>query len=162
LDGAAFWLTLTTAGGVPFYTGRLPVDGTALQGEPVETMSVATSVTSSASQPPRRRGTTPAGVGGRYFIAVGSARYSDPDLSDLPATGDSVAAMRALFADELQYQVVPGFDPGLPADAVFSLLGAFLSSSERRTDDVVALYLTGHATRADDDLTLLFPESRLG
>ena len=25
--GAALWLTLTTAGGVPFYTGRLPLDG---------------------------------------------------------------------------------------------------------------------------------------
>jgi exoribonuclease R len=27
--GAALWLTLTTAGGVPFYTGRLPLDGSA-------------------------------------------------------------------------------------------------------------------------------------
>jgi hypothetical protein len=36
-SGAALWLTLTTAGGVPFYTGRLPVDGTLLHGVDVAT-----------------------------------------------------------------------------------------------------------------------------
>lgn len=30
---AALWLTLTTAGGVPFYTGKLPMDGSALFAE---------------------------------------------------------------------------------------------------------------------------------
>ena len=32
---AALWLTLTTAGGVPFYTGKLPLDGSPLP-EPVD------------------------------------------------------------------------------------------------------------------------------
>jgi hypothetical protein len=46
---AALWLTLTTAGGVPFYTGKLPIDGSATY---AEDQTAARAATDAGGKPP--------------------------------------------------------------------------------------------------------------
>ncbi|GAA3258900.1 hypothetical protein GCM10010532_109990 [Dactylosporangium siamense] len=96
----------------------------------------------------------------RYFIGCGTTRYSaQSGFEDRPELADEVRRIAELFTRYLPYQLVPGFGPDLSRAELTQQLSRFLTSPERRDDDIVVFYYTGHGQADNRDLILPFPET---
>ena len=90
----------------------------------------------------------------RFFIGAATTTYpAGLGLADRPELADELWRTRELFAD-LDYQVVPGFGVGLGARQFQDRLRGFLRAPDRRPDDVVVVYYTGHGLSHHGDLLL--------
>jgi len=123
LDGAALWLTLTTEGGVPFYLGKLPMDGTSvagavlddLPGVPLKIEPGAAEV--AASAPPRPRVPGAPGTSGAGVPAADAAAPGVPALRSRtsPSRGEPIrisATVTALGQRLVIDLTEGGGDPG--------------------------------------------------
>ncbi|WP_432992076.1 hypothetical protein [Dactylosporangium sp. CA-233914] len=90
----------------------------------------------------------------RWFIGSAATHYRvESGFEDRPELAGEATRMAALFAS-LGYEEVPGFGPGLGADAFLARFRGFLTGAERAAEDVVVVYHTGHGTLADGELLL--------
>jgi hypothetical protein len=84
---AALWLTLTTAGGVPFYTGKLPMDGS---GTYAEDQTAARAATEAGGKPPPVE-ENPAGYGSSPGAAPEPIAVSPPaQIADTDSAATTV------------------------------------------------------------------------
>ncbi|MEV4619048.1 hypothetical protein AB0J74_10140 [Asanoa sp. NPDC049573] len=95
----------------------------------------------------------PAPTGGgarRYLIASAVTRFPKAPRLDRPELVGARDQVVDLFTTRLGYQNVPdlGLDP--TRDQLLGLLNAFCRSSERKPDDLVAVYLSTHGEVLDD------------
>ena len=80
----------------------------------------------------------------RWFIGSATTVYGEETgLEDRPELADEVERMATLFAS-LGYRRVPGFDGNLTSRQFQDRLRRFLISPDRRPDDIVVVYYTGH------------------
>jgi 3',5'-cyclic AMP phosphodiesterase CpdA len=96
LADAALWLTLTTAGGVPFYTGKLPMNGSAVFAEDLTADHAATEVGEGPrfkADTPDRSGTIPVRVADGVPEG-GIARRASDTGTRKPAVVDATPALR--------------------------------------------------------------------
>src|SRR5271165_2494633 len=90
----------------------------------------------------------------RWFIGAGTTAWSEETgLEDRPELGSEVERVAGLFSS-LGYRQVPGFGLNQDAAEFLGRLRSFLTSRERRSDDIVAVYYTGHGIREGDELLL--------
>jgi len=97
---------------------------------------------------------------GSYALLIGTSRYTDQQLADLPSVERNLAAMRSV----LTRADIGGLDPGhcvtvnpkTPAD----ITGPLLAAADR-VQDCLVLYFAGHGivTDRDDDLYLTVTET---
>ena len=91
---------------------------------------------------------------GRWFIGAATTLYTpESGLEDRPELGDEVERMAAMFT-ELGYAQVPGFGVNLTAGEFRDRLRGFLIGPDRRTDDVIVVYYTGHGLLVEGGLLL--------
>ena len=90
----------------------------------------------------------------RWFIGAATTTWlPESGLEDRPELADEVRRMTKLFSG-LGYKKVPGFGLNLSATEFLGSLRRFLKSHERRDDDIVAVYYTGHGLCEGDELLL--------
>ena len=90
----------------------------------------------------------------RWFIGAATTVYPpDSGLEDRPELADEVDRMAELFT-ALGYVRVPGFGVNLGAVEFQDQLRQFLISSDRRDDDIVVVYYTGHGVLQQGGLLL--------
>ncbi|MGH3940111.1 MAG: caspase family protein [Pseudonocardiaceae bacterium] len=84
------------------------------------------------------------GQGRRFLIATAIAHYSHAPQWDRPGLVEARKEIIDLFTGPLGYQHVSdlGLDP--TADQLTTQLRAFCRSTERRPDDMIAVYIAGH------------------
>ncbi|WP_155372959.1 NACHT domain-containing protein [Catellatospora vulcania] len=93
----------------------------------------------------------------RYFIGAATTEYApSTNLIDLPELVAELQRATDLFTG-LDYQVVQDFGVNLSAVEFTGRLRAFLRSPERRADDMIAVYYTGHGEVAASKTDLLLP-----
>src|SRR5580704_5905826 len=91
----------------------------------------------------------------RWFIGAATTVYSrESGFEDRPELAEEVERMAGLFTG-LSYVRVPGFGVNLGMAEFKDRLRKFLISRERRDNDVVVVYYTGHGTL--DQGSLLLP-----
>ena len=93
---------------------------------------------------------------GSYALLIGTSRYTDPDLQDLPSVERNLAAMRSVLTRPDIGGLKPEHcltvkNPKTPAD----ITGPLLSVAEQ-VEDCLVLYFAGHGlvSDRDDDLYL--------
>ncbi|MEU8006815.1 hypothetical protein AB0B66_37130 [Catellatospora sp. NPDC049111] len=93
--------------------------------------------------------------GGLYFIGTGTSHYKHGDFADRPELSVELARMSSLFSDVLGYSEVADFGLNMSSIELKARLRAFLTADERRRDDRVVFYYTGHAIH--DGMEYLIP-----
>ncbi|MFV2022217.1 caspase family protein [Micromonospora sp. LOL_023] len=102
---------------------------------------------------------TGGGEARRFFIGAATTAFQPGlGLENLPELGDELQRARELFTG-LGYSAVPGFGTGMAARGFQDRLRAFLTDPQRRPDDVVVVYYTGHGLDHHGDLLLPMADS---
>jgi hypothetical protein len=113
-----------------------------------------------SSPPPSIENTDQSGR--RFLIAAGTAHYEFlPMEEQLSGVDDAVRLVVELFTGKLGYEQVlphPGDSP--PVDQLRTELTDWLTAEDRRADDLVVIYYSGHGETWDDDHYLLAANSR--
>ena len=90
----------------------------------------------------------------RFLIATATTRHRrESGLDDRPELLDERTRMVALF-QTLGYTTVAGFGENLATERWLDQLRGFLSSPQRRPDDIIVVYHTGHGLADGDNLLL--------
>ncbi|WP_174387632.1 caspase family protein, partial [Nocardia takedensis] len=85
----------------------------------------------------------------RFLIATAVAAHTDEPGWDTPGLADARAAMIALFTDRFGYTLVDTLGMNPTSTQLVRELRAFCKSPDRRPDDLIVLYHTGHGERLD-------------
>ena len=85
---------------------------------------------------------------GRLALVIASSHFTDPTLQQLPATGADAAALRRVLADPAvgNFEVHELVDR--PSQEVRRGIEAFFA--DRKRDDLLVLYFSGHGLKSDD------------
>ncbi|MGN2638281.1 hypothetical protein ACTD5D_19220 [Nocardia takedensis] len=83
----------------------------------------------------------------RFLIAVAVAEHSYGTEWDRPGLVQARAMMIELFTTTFGYILVPNLGVNPTAAQLLHELDAFCTSSDRRPDDIIAIYFTGHGER---------------
>ncbi|WP_157110320.1 caspase family protein [Nocardia anaemiae] len=85
----------------------------------------------------------------RFLIATAVAAHTQGPGWDRPGLEDARAQMIALFTEQFGYTLVDTLGMNPTSTQLLKALRNFCKSPDRRGDDVVALYFTGHGERLD-------------
>ncbi|WP_280307815.1 caspase family protein [Nocardia abscessus] len=83
----------------------------------------------------------------RFLIAAAVAEHARGPQWDRPGLAQARAAIVELFTETFGYTLVPTLGMNPTAAQLLDALDAFCSSPDRRPDDIVAVYFTGHGER---------------
>ncbi len=88
----------------------------------------------------------------RYLIAAGTARYDKlGESAQLPSVTSDIEAIRDLFAGRLGYDhVLPELAENPTSAQLREQIGGWLADDQRRADDIVVLYYSGHGAYGHD------------
>jgi len=94
----------------------------------------------------------------RWFVGSATATYTQEYRAargedDRPELGDEVHRMQRLFTD-LGYQTAAGFGVDLDRETFRTRLRSFLIHPDRREDDIIVIYYTGHGVIDHGELLL--------
>src|SRR5690348_4771473 len=99
------------------------------------------------------------GDAARWFIGAATTIYMpDSGFEDRPELNGELERMAELFIG-LGYRRVPGFGINLRAAEFQNRLRQFLISRDRRDDDIVVVYYTGHGSLEHSDLLLAMADT---
>jgi hypothetical protein len=90
------------------------------------------------------------GRGRRFLIATAIAHYSYAPQWDRPGLLDARKEIIDLFTGLLGYQHVSDLGLNPTKDQLTAQLRAFCRSTQRRPDDMIAVYIAGHGEVLDD------------
>lgn len=99
--------------------------------------------------------------GRRFLIAAGTACYQNlPEDEQLPGVEEAVRLVAELFTGKLGYErVLPDLSVSPTADQLRRGLSRWLTAKDRRADDQVVIYYSGHGEPWGDDHYLLTADS---
>ncbi|WP_405180961.1 caspase family protein [Nocardia sp. NBC_01377] len=83
------------------------------------------------------------------MLATAVAAHTDAPGWDTPGLGEARAQMIALFTERFGYTLVDTLGMNPTSTQLLRELRAFCKSPERRADDLIVLYYTGHGERLD-------------
>ncbi|MGW4243006.1 caspase family protein [Nocardia sp. NPDC004722] len=94
-------------------------------------------------------------------LLLGTSRYSDPGLPNLPAVRNNLNALAEIFTSPWATALAPEHCVPLPDESNRGVIGAALNDAAGQAEDLLLVYYAGHGLiGADGGLYLSMPDTR--